>query len=72
MEAKHHRSHFPTSSSRRAKEPLGLVHSDVCGKMNAKYLGGAEYFLTLIDDFSHYTWVYVLKKKDEIFKYFQE
>ena len=40
--------------------------------MNAKSLGGAEYFLTFIDDFSHYTWVYVLKKKDEVFKYFQE
>ena len=72
IEAKHHRSHFPTSSSGRAKEPLGLVHSDVCGKMNAKSLGGAEYFLTFIDDFSHYTWVYILKKKDEVFKYFQE
>ena len=71
VEAKHHRSHFPTSSSGRAKEPLGLVHSDVCGKMNAKSLGGAEYFLTFIDDLSHYTWVYVLKK-DEVFKYFQE
>ena len=72
VEAKHHGSHFPTSISGRAKESLGLVHSDVCEKMNAKSLGGAEYFLTFIDDFSHYTWVYVLKKKDEVFKYFQE
>ena len=72
VEAKLHRSHFPTSSSGRAKDPLGLVHSDVCGKINAKSLGGSEYFLTFIDDFSHYTWVYVLKKKDEVFKYFQE
>ena len=23
-----------TSSSRNAEEPLGLVHSDLCGKMN--------------------------------------
>lgn len=70
-EGKHHRSHFPTSSS-RAKEPLGLVHSDVCGKMNSRSLGGAEYFLTFIDDMSHFTWVYVLKSKDEVFKYFLE
>ena len=31
-------------------EPLDLVHSDVCGKMNARSLGGAEYFITFIDD----------------------
>ncbi len=70
VEGKHHRTQFPTSNSGRAKEPLALVHSDVCGKVNAKSLGGAEYFLTFIDDFSHYTWVYVLKKKDEVFNYF--
>ena len=63
VEGKHHRTHFPTSNSGRAKEPLTLVQSDVCEKMNTKSLGGAEYFLTFIDDFSHYTWVYVLKKK---------
>ena len=70
-EGKHHRSHFPTSC-RRAKEPLELVHSDVCGKVNAKSLGGAEYFLTFIDDFTHYTWVYVLNKKSDVFKCFVE
>ncbi len=53
VEGKHHRTQFPTSNSGRAKEPLALVHSDVCGKVNAKSLGGAEYFLTFIDDFSH-------------------
>lgn len=47
-ERKHHRSQFPTSGGKRSEEPLGLVHSDVCGKMNAKSLSGAEYFLTLI------------------------
>ena len=34
----------------RAGELLGLVHSDVCGKVNKKSLGGAEYILTFIDD----------------------
>ena len=63
VDGKHHWSSFPTEVSSRAKEPLALVHSDVCGKMNAKSLGGAEYFLTFIDDCTHYTWVYVLKRK---------
>ena len=47
---KHHRSQFPKGTSTRSNEPLGLVHSDVCGKLNTKSLGGVEYFLTIIDD----------------------
>ena len=57
-------------SSTRCKNPLGLVHSDVCGKMSAESLGGAEYFLTFIDDNTHYMWVYPLKHKDEVFDRF--
>ena len=67
IKGKHKKSVFPTSGGTRAAEPLDLVHSDVCGKMNARSLGGAEYFLTFIDDRTHYTWVYVLKRKDEVF-----
>ena len=65
---KHQRSKFPTSST-RCKEPLGLVHS---GKMSAKSLGGAEYFLTFIDDNTRYVWVYPLKHKNEVFGCFRK
>ena len=58
--------------SHRWSELLGLVHSDVCGKMNAKSLSGAEYFLTFIDDKSRYVWVYILKHKDDVFPCFLE
>ena len=71
-EGKHHRSTFPVKESERGKEPLDLVHSDVCGKMGAKSLGGAEYFLTFMDDNTHYVWIYVLKHKDEVFGKFLE
>ena len=57
---------------KRAEEPLGLVHSDACGKINVKSLSGAEYFLTFIDDKTHFTWVYVLKHKHEVFQWFLE
>ena len=52
--------------------PLEVVHSDVCGKLKNKSLSGAEYFLTFIDDKTHFTWVYTLKKKDEVFQKFTE
>ena len=38
----------------RAKEPLQLVHSDVCGPVSVQARGGYEYFVTFIDDYSRY------------------
>ena len=52
--------------------PLELVHSDVCGKMGCKSIGGTEYFLTLLDDKTHYAWVYPLKTKYQVFERFKE
>ena len=72
VDGKHHQCKFPTSGGSRSKEPLGLVHSDVCGKMSVKSLSGAEYFLTFIDDTACYVWVYILKRKDEVFARFLE
>ena len=47
-------------------------HSDVCGKVNEKSLGGAEYFLSFIDDMTRYVWVYPLRTKDEVYEKFCE
>jgi transposase InsO family protein len=62
---------FP-SKNNRSKETLDLIHSDVCGPMLVKYLGGALYYLTFIDYYSRKTWLYLLKSKDEVFRKFQE
>ena len=51
-------------STTKTSDPLELAHSDVCGRMGKKSIGGAEYFLTLVDDKTHYTWVYPLKTKN--------
>ncbi|KAK3747962.1 hypothetical protein QZH41_007086 [Actinostola sp. cb2023] len=72
VQGKLHRCSFPTSGAKRATEPLGLAHSDLCGKITPKSAGGAEYFMTLTDDKTRYVWVYALKKKDEAFKKFQD
>ena len=61
VSGKIHQSPFPKDGRARAKEPLGLIHSDVCGKMITKSLGHAEYFVSFIDDQTHYTWIYVIK-----------
>ena len=70
LEGKHQRRKFPTDGGKWSGELLGLVHSDVCGKMNAKSLSGGEYVLTFIDDKSRYVWVYILKHKDDVFPCF--
>ena len=72
VEGKIHRFPFPTDGGKQADEPLELIHSDVCGKMSTKSIGGAEYFLTFIDDKTRYVWVYMLTRKDEVFQRFQE
>ncbi len=69
LEGKQHRTPFPVGT-RRAAGPLDLLHSDVCGKMGNPSLSGSEYFVTFIDSYSHYTWVYVLKRKDQVFECF--
>ena len=66
---KYHHSPF-ASSTTKTTEVLELVHSDVCGKIRERSLGGAEYFVTFTDDRARYTWVYILKTKDQVFDCF--
>ena len=43
------------------------MHSDLC-QMDAPSLGGAKYFMTLLDDFSKRIHIYLLKTKDGVQK----
>ena len=69
---KQHKKKFPKVGGKRASEKLGIVHTDVCGKIEVKSIGGCEYFLTFIDDKSRFIWVYGLKFKSEVFSKFLE
>lgn len=46
---------------------LDLVHTDICGPMQTVTQSGNKYFLTLIDDYSRYTVVYLLREKSNVF-----
>ena len=67
---KQHRESFPSRKSIRAKAPLEIVHSDLCGTMKTPSLASSHYMLTFIDDFTRKTWVYFLKNKSEVFEKF--
>ena len=62
---------FP-SGSKRVKQILELVHSDVFGPVKVTSLGRSVYYVSFIDDFSRNTWIYFLKKKYEVFDRFKE
>ncbi|GKB73338.1 retrotransposon protein, putative, ty1-copia subclass [Tanacetum coccineum] len=60
-----------THQVERAKDLLGLIHTDVCGPFKIVSRQGASYFITFTDDFSHYGYVYLLKHKHEVFETFK-
>lgn len=54
---------------RQTKSVLELIHSDLCGPMPMKSIGGARYILTFTDDYTRKVTVYCLKSKDEVVEY---
>ena len=43
--------------------PLDLIHTYLCGLMSTHDRGGFIYFITFIDDFSRYGYLYLMKYK---------
>ncbi|KAJ0500497.1 putative RNA-directed DNA polymerase [Helianthus annuus] len=66
------RQSFPAESTWRAKEPLQLIHADLCGPITPCSKGGNKYFFLLVDDYSRFMWVYLLKSKDEALMRFKK
>jgi hypothetical protein len=70
-QSKNVKQSFPNSDI-KDKGVLGIVHSYVCGSMSAASLSGYVYYVSFIDDYSHKTWIYLLKAKNEVFGKFKE
>ncbi|UYV64139.1 hypothetical protein LAZ67_2006688, partial [Cordylochernes scorpioides] len=71
LNGKQTRLPFQKESFTRAREPLELIHTDICGPMRTKSLGGALYFSTFIDDFSGFIFTFIMKSRSEVFKGFR-
>ena len=50
---------------------LELVHTDTCELGGILTHGGNKYFITFIDDFSKFTYVYLMKNKSDAFENFK-
>ncbi|PKU60205.1 Retrovirus-related Pol polyprotein from transposon TNT 1-94 [Dendrobium catenatum] len=60
---------FPTSVTTTTRL-FELVHSDVWGNSHTTSIQGYHYFVTFIDDYSRFCWVFPLTQKSEVFHVF--
>jgi hypothetical protein len=44
---------------------------DIVGPSRLRSMGGKWYVLVIVDNYSHYSWIFFLESKDEVFEYFQ-
>lgn len=68
--AKQRRLPFSVSST-TSTACFDLVHIDIWGPYHVHTIYGHQYFLTIVDDLSRLTWVYLMKRKDEARKLVQ-
>ena len=63
--------HLPfISHNKLSPEPFDLVHIDTWGPFSTPTHDGFRYFLTIVDDCSRATWVYLLKAKSDVLTVF--
>ena len=55
----------------RSSNLFDLIHSDLCELNDMLTRGGNRYFLTLINNCSRFTYVFLLKNKSETFNAFK-
>jgi hypothetical protein len=53
-----------------SEQPRQLLHMDTIGPSQVRSVGGKWYVLVIVDDYSHYSWVFFLECKDEVFEHF--
>ncbi|GJT41441.1 retrovirus-related pol polyprotein from transposon TNT 1-94 [Tanacetum coccineum] len=57
-------SHQPKAENTN-QDKLYLLHMDLCGPMRVVSINGKKYILVIVDDYSRFTWVKILRSKDE-------
>ena len=50
----------------RATHKLQLIHTDVGGPQRTSSLNGNKYYITFIDDYIRFCWIYFFKSKSEV------
>ncbi|XP_049398958.1 uncharacterized protein LOC125862879 [Solanum stenotomum] len=63
--AKQTKLSFPVSSI-KTSACFDMIHVDLWGPYNTPTIDGNKYFLTIVDDFSRMTWLFLLKHKSVV------
>ena len=63
--AKHTHVSFPISN-KRSSHPFHLIHSDIWGPSTIPNVYEANWFVSLIDDYTRVTWIFLLKQKSNV------
>jgi hypothetical protein len=53
------------------EQPVQLLHMYTVGPSCVRSMGGKWYIFIIVDDYSHYSCVFFLESKDEVFKHFK-
>ncbi|CAL2263011.1 unnamed protein product [Prunus armeniaca] len=57
--------------STRSQQLLEIIHTDICGPFLVETLEGHRYFITFIDDFSRFCYLYLIQTKSSAFEVFK-
>jgi hypothetical protein len=60
-----------TKSAMSISRPLELLHMNLFGPTTYRSIGGNNYGLVVVDDYSRYTWVFFLSDKSNVFSIFK-
>lgn len=60
-----------TKNKKHVQRPLYIIHTDVCGPITPSTVDNKNYFVTFIDQYTHYTVIYLLTHKNEVFNVFK-
>ena len=65
-----HKLYFPTIAI-KTKSPLEILHTDLWGPASVISSQGYIYYMSFVDDFTRFTWIFPLKTKSEILSVFK-
>ena len=54
------------SSNKSSGSCFDLIHCDIWGLFTPCTVEGYKYFLTIVDDYTSFTWVYLLHAKSDV------
>ena len=59
-------SRFPFSPNTISSiNPFEIIHCDIWGRYRHPSLTSAHYFLTIVDDFTRFTWIFLMRHKNK-------